>query len=135
MDHDGKFNKTLINDDVQGLLSLYEASHMRIHDEEILEEALTFTTTRLESMLPTLSNNSLKVQVTEALSQPIRKIIPRVGARKYIHIYENMEEHNDLLLKFAKLDFNMLQKLYQDELNETSRYIYTFIYMSYPLPK
>ncbi|KAG5601129.1 hypothetical protein H5410_032499 [Solanum commersonii] len=122
MDHNGNFKETLINDDVQGLLSLYEASHMRMHDEEILEEALIFTTTRLESLLPNLTNNSLKIQVTEALSQPIRKTVPRVGAIKYIHIYENIKSHNDLLLKFAKLDFNMLQKVHQDELNEISRW-------------
>ncbi|XP_060214597.1 sesquiterpene synthase 12-like isoform X2 [Lycium barbarum] len=113
-DHDGKFKQT---HDVQALLSLYEASHMRVHEEEILEEAFRFTTTHLESMVPNLSN-SLKVQVIEALNQPIRKTIPRVGARKYIYNYENNEEHNDLLLKFAKLDFNMLQKLHQEELNE-----------------
>ncbi|NP_001289542.1 sesquiterpene synthase 12-like [Nicotiana tabacum] len=114
--HDGKFKENHTND-VQGLLSLYEAAHMRVHDEEILEEALIFTTTHLESVIPNLSN-SLKVQVTEALSHPIRKAIPRVGARKYIHIYENIGTHNDLLLKFAKLDFNMLQKLHRKELNE-----------------
>ncbi|XP_015161133.1 germacrene C synthase-like [Solanum tuberosum] len=122
MDHNGNFKETLINYDVQGLLSLYEASHMRMHDEEILEEALIFTTTRLESLLPNLTNNSLKIQVTEALSQPIHETVPRVGARKYIHIYENIKSHNDLLLKFAKLDFNMLQKVHQDELNEISRW-------------
>ncbi|XP_049408723.1 sesquiterpene synthase 12-like [Solanum stenotomum] len=120
-EQDGKFKETLTND-VQGLLSLYEASHLRVQDEEILEEALTFTTTHLESMLPNMTNNSLKVQVTEALSKPIRKTVPRVGARKYIHIYENIEEHNNLLLKFAKLDFNMLQKLHQQELNEITRW-------------
>ncbi|KAG5601122.1 hypothetical protein H5410_032492 [Solanum commersonii] len=122
MDHNGNFKETLINDDVQGLLSLYESSHMRMHDEEILEEALIFTTTHLEFLLPNLTNNSLKVQVIEALRQPICKTVPRVGARKYIHIYETIESHNDLLLKFAKLDFNMLQKVHQDELNEISRW-------------
>ncbi|XP_075098381.1 sesquiterpene synthase 12-like isoform X2 [Nicotiana tabacum] len=118
--HDGKFKENHTND-VQGLLSLYEAAHMRVHDEEILEEALIFTTTHLESVIPNLSN-SLKVQVTEALSHPIRKTIPRVGARKYIYIYENIGTHNDLLLKFAKLDFNMLQKLHLKELNELTRW-------------
>ncbi|KAG5601124.1 hypothetical protein H5410_032494 [Solanum commersonii] len=86
MDHNRNFKETLINNDVQGLLSLYEASHMRMHDEEIIEEALIFTTTRLESMLPNFTNNSLKVQVIEALRQPIRKTVPRVGARKYTHL-------------------------------------------------
>jgi len=114
-EQDGKFKETLTND-VQGLLSLYEASHLRVRDEEILEEALIFTTTHLESIVSNLSNNSLKVEVTEALKQPIRKTLPRVGARKYISIYENNDAHNHLLLKFAKLDFNLLQKFHQREL-------------------
>ncbi|TMW90138.1 hypothetical protein EJD97_016149 [Solanum chilense] len=119
---DGKFKETLTND-VQGLLSLYEASHLRVRDEEILEEALTFTTTHLESIVSNMSNNnSLKVEVSEALSQPIRMTLPRMGARKYISIYKNNDAHNHLLLKFAKLDFNMLQKLHQRELSDLTRW-------------
>ncbi|OIT34738.1 germacrene c synthase [Nicotiana attenuata] len=113
---DGIFMRTLVND-VEAFLNLYEAAHLRVHGEEILEEALIFTTTHLESMLPNLSN-SLKAQVTQALSHPIRKAIPRLAARKYIDIYKGMESHNDLLLKFAKFDFNMLQKLHQREISE-----------------
>ncbi|BFG29331.1 hypothetical protein CerSpe_156050 [Prunus speciosa] len=47
-DGDGKFKESLVND-VVGLLSLYEATHLRNHGEDILDEALTFTTTHLES--------------------------------------------------------------------------------------
>ncbi|KAG5601153.1 hypothetical protein H5410_032523 [Solanum commersonii] len=114
-------NKETLTNDVQGLLSLYEASHLRVHDEEILEEAFTFTTPHLKSIVSNLSNNSLKVEVTEALSQPIHMTVPRVGARKYISIYQNDDAHNHLLLKFAKLDFNALQKLHQRELSELTR--------------
>ena len=45
---DGKFKESLVND-VVGLLSLYEAAHLMIRGEDVLEEALTFTTTHLES--------------------------------------------------------------------------------------
>ncbi|XP_049369990.1 sesquiterpene synthase 14b-like [Solanum verrucosum] len=113
---DGKFKEALTID-VQGLLSLYEAAHLRVHGEEILEEALTFTVTHLESMAPKLGN-SLKAQVSEALSQPIHTNLPRFLARKNICMYENIESRNNLLLKFAKLDFNILQKVYQRELSE-----------------
>uniref|UniRef100_A0A1S3ZJY2 Germacrene C synthase-like n=1 Tax=Nicotiana tabacum TaxID=4097 RepID=A0A1S3ZJY2_TOBAC len=116
---DGKFKETLTQD-VQGLLSLYEAAHLRVHGEEILEQALSFTLTNLESMGPKLSNSSLKAQVSEALSQPIHTNLPRMTARKYISMYENIESHNnlDLLLKFAKLDFNIVEKVHQRELGE-----------------
>lgn len=117
---DGKFKETLTKD-VQGLLSLYEATHLRVHGEENLEEALSFTVTHLKSMSPKL-DNSLKVQVSEALFQPIHTNVPRVVARKYIRIYENIESHDDLLLKFAKLDFHILQKMHQRELSELTRW-------------
>ncbi|KAM3327233.1 sesquiterpene synthase 14b [Capsicum chacoense] len=118
--NDGKFKETLTKD-VLGLLSLYEAAHVRVHDEDILEEALTFTTTHLESMGPKL-DNSLKAQVSEALIRPIHTNVPGVAARKYMPIYENIESHDDLLLKFAKLDFHILQKVYQRELSELTRW-------------
>ncbi|PHT63796.1 Germacrene C synthase [Capsicum annuum] len=118
--HDGKFKETLTKD-VQGLLSLYEAAQLRVHGEEILEEALSFTITHLESMIPILSN-LLKDQVREALSESIHTNLPRMTARKYICIYENINSHNKLLLRFAKLDFNIVQKVHQKELGElTSR--------------
>nr|XP_009794478.1 PREDICTED: germacrene C synthase-like [Nicotiana sylvestris] len=118
---DGRFKETLTKD-VQGLLSLYEAAHLRVHGEEILEQAMSFTLTNLESMGPKLSNSLLKAQVSEALSQPIHTNLPRVGAKKYMSMYEENESHNDLLLKFAKLDFNIAQKVYQSELYEFTRY-------------
>ncbi|KAM3337166.1 sesquiterpene synthase 14b-like [Capsicum galapagoense] len=118
--NDGTFKETLTKD-VLGLLSLYEAAHLRVHEEEILEEALTFTFNNLKSMVPKLSN-SLKIQVSEALIKSIHQNVPRVAARKYIYIYENIESHNDLLLKFAKLDFHILQKVYQRELSEVTRW-------------
>ncbi|MCD7472179.1 hypothetical protein HAX54_013187 [Datura stramonium] len=117
---DGKFKETLTKD-VPGLLSLYEAAHLRVHGEEILEEALTFTIAHLESMGPKLGN-LLKAQVSEALIRPIHTNVPRVGASKYLRIYENIESHDDLLLKFAKLDFNILQKGHQRELCELTRW-------------
>ncbi|KAL3360084.1 hypothetical protein AABB24_016537 [Solanum stoloniferum] len=117
---DGKFKETLTKD-VPGLLSLYEAAHLRVHGEEILEEALTFTITHLKSMGPKL-DNPLKAQVSEALIQPIHTNVPRVVARKYIRIYETIESHDDLLLKFAKLDFHILQKMHQRELSELTRW-------------
>ncbi|XP_059310777.1 sesquiterpene synthase 14b-like [Lycium ferocissimum] len=117
---DRKFKETLTKD-VQGLLSLYEAAHLRVHGEEILEEALSFTITHLESMVPKMSN-SLKAQLSEALCQPIHTNLPRMTARKYISIYENIESHNDLLLKFAKIDFNIVQKVRQKELGELTRW-------------
>ncbi|CAN6576178.1 unnamed protein product [Malus baccata var. baccata] len=108
-DGDGKFKESLV-DVVVGLLSLYEATQLRIHGEEILDEALTFTTTHLESATYRLSSPLAKT-VTHALHQQLRKALPRVEARYYLSVYQELRESpNESLLTFAKSDFNRLQR-------------------------
>ncbi|WCJ24381.1 Alpha-copaene synthase [Euphorbia peplus] len=113
-DSQGKFKKSLI-DDVQGMLCLYEASFLSIRGEDILDEAIAFTTTNLQLILPKLTPNVAE-DVVHALNRPIRKALPRLEASRFIPIYERDESHNKTFLKFAKLDFNMLQVQHQEEL-------------------
>ncbi|GLU10344.1 hypothetical protein SLE2022_271570 [Rubroshorea leprosula] len=90
MDMDGKF-KADLGSDVPGLLSLYEAAHLGLQGEEILDEAL-----------------------------PLWKGLPRIEARYYISLYSRDDHFASsscgILLKFAKLDFNMSQAFHQKEL-------------------
>ncbi|KAJ0102692.1 hypothetical protein Patl1_04373 [Pistacia atlantica] len=48
-DDEGKFKASLIND-VQGMLNLYEAAYFGIQGEDILDEALAYTTAHFKSM-------------------------------------------------------------------------------------
>ncbi|CAK9136868.1 unnamed protein product, partial [Ilex paraguariensis] len=115
-EEEGKFEESLITD-AQELLSLYEATQLMVHREcHILEEALVFTTTNLESLLPHL-NNLFAEQVNHALQLPIRKALTRLESRTYMTIYQEDDRHNQILLNFAKLDFNLLQKVHQRELS------------------
>nr|CAN83470.1 hypothetical protein VITISV_030783 [Vitis vinifera] len=117
-DNEGNFKESL-SSDVRGMLSLYEATHFRVHGEDILDEALAFTTTHLQSATK-YSSNPLAEQVVHALKQPIRKGLPRLEARHYFSVYQADDSHNKALLKLAKLDFNLLQKLHQKELSDIS---------------
>ncbi|KAF3675322.1 hypothetical protein FXO38_03490 [Capsicum annuum] len=119
-DANGKFKEFLCND-IKGLLNLYEASHVRTHGEGILEEALSFSTTYLESAAPHLKS-PLSEQVKHALEQFPHKSIPSVETRYFISIYEDEEFKNNVLLRFAKLDFNLLHMLHKQELSEVSRW-------------
>lgn len=101
---------------------MYEAAHVRVHGEDILDEALAFTTCQLE-LLKSDSTNPLAAQVIGALKCPIRKGFNRLEAARFISIYQDDESHNKLLLNFAKLDFNLLQKQHQRELGHITRYI------------
>lgn len=96
------------------MLSLYEATHMMVHGEDILEEALAFTTTHLESIAKQLSH-PYSLQVKHCLRQTLHKNLPRLEARSYISLYEQDPSHNENLLTLAKLDFNLLQSLHQKE--------------------
>ncbi|KAH9743948.1 alpha-humulene/(-)-(E)-beta-caryophyllene synthase [Citrus sinensis] len=118
---DGKFTASLAKD-VRGMLSLYEATHLRVHEENILDEALAFTTSHLESIATHQIRSPLAEQVKHALVQPIHKGLQRLEAREYIPIYHEEPSHNEALLTFAKLDFNKLQKLHQKELGDISRW-------------
>uniref|UniRef100_A0A2N9I7S9 Uncharacterized protein n=1 Tax=Fagus sylvatica TaxID=28930 RepID=A0A2N9I7S9_FAGSY len=119
-DSNGNFKESLISD-VRGMLSLYEATHLRVHGEVILDEALVFTTTHLESVATRLCF-PLAAQVSHALKQPIHKGLPRLEARYYFSIYQEDPSHNKVLLTFAKLDFNLLQKMHQKELSDITRW-------------
>ncbi|WOG97605.1 hypothetical protein DCAR_0416946 [Daucus carota subsp. sativus] len=113
--------KDCLSKDVEGLLSLYEAAHLRLHGEDILEEALAFTTSQLEQLKGQLKN-PLAAQVTHALKIPIWRSVNRAEARRYISVYSEDDSHNEALLLFAKLDFNLLQKLHQGELANIYRW-------------
>jgi (-)-germacrene D synthase len=112
-DEQGNFSEILTRD-IEGLLSLYEATHVMIKGEDILEVALAFTTTHLDSIAKQLSHPHA-IQVKHSLRQTLHKNYPRLDARNYISIYEKDPSHNKNLLILAKLDFNMLQSLHQKE--------------------
>ncbi|KAH0656146.1 hypothetical protein KY290_031770 [Solanum tuberosum] len=120
IDDQENYNKALFND-MQGLLSLYEAAQFRVYDEEILDEAINFTTTHLKLLLPKLSN-SLSTQVSYALKYPTNKTIARVATRKYISFYQEDKSCDQVILTFAKLDFNTLQKMHKRELCDITRW-------------
>ncbi|KAG6768318.1 hypothetical protein POTOM_027226 [Populus tomentosa] len=73
----------------------------------------------LES-LATRSGPRLGRHIKYALIRPIHKTVQRLDAREYISFYEEEDFRNETLLKFAKLDFNRVQLLHQQELSTLS---------------
>lgn len=119
---DGSFNKDTTNDP-RGLLSLYNAAHLLVHDEPALEEAIAFARRHLESIRGRLMS-PLAEQVKRALQLPLPRTCARVEAVCYISEYEEEEGHNPILLELAKLDFNLLQRLHLKELKAMTEYPY-----------
>nr|QYL01197.1 terpene synthase 7 [Stevia rebaudiana] len=121
-EENGNFKETLCND-VQGMLALYEAAYMRVEGEQVLDEALEFTKTHLAIIAKDPSCDSLsRAEIQRALNLPLRRTLPRLGAVGYIPIYQQQPTHNEVLLKLAKLDFNILQSMHKKELSQLCKW-------------
>ncbi|KAE9444819.1 hypothetical protein C3L33_23283, partial [Rhododendron williamsianum] len=120
-DSNGQFKET-ISSDVMGMLSLYEATFLKTHGEDILDKAFCFTKAGLESLKPHLSSNLAELPIPCTKYQPLQRGIPRVEARHYISVYEKDASRNEKLLRLAKIDFNRLQMLHKEELCQISRF-------------
>ncbi|KAK4492380.1 hypothetical protein RD792_003185 [Penstemon davidsonii] len=119
----GKFKNSFQND-VKGLLSLYEASYLSMEGETIMDAARDFAIHNLKEIVKKQENldKILASEINHTLELPLHWRMLRLEARWFIDVYETMHDMNPILLEFAKLDFNMVQAMYQEELKQLSRW-------------
>ncbi|KAG5383195.1 hypothetical protein IGI04_034665 [Brassica rapa subsp. trilocularis] len=119
---DGKF-KEYLTKDAKGILSLYEAAHMVTMRDYILDEALSFAMSCLETLVASgTCQPHLSRRIQNALGQPQHKNAEILVAREYIRFYEQEEGSDKTLLKFSKLNFKFLQLQYLQELKDLSKW-------------
>ncbi|KAK3179904.1 hypothetical protein Dsin_032626 [Dipteronia sinensis] len=96
IDEKGNF-KVCLCDDINTMLSLYEASYYGLEGEIIMEEAWQFTTKHFKSFLADDDiDSNLAMQVRRALELPLHWRTSRVGARWFIDIYERSKDMNNI---------------------------------------
>ncbi|RID40930.1 hypothetical protein BRARA_J00933 [Brassica rapa] len=118
----GNFKECLI-EDAKGMVSLYEAAHLGTTADYILDEALSFTTIKLESLAETGAISChISTRIRNALCMPQHFNAEMVFTREYISFYEQEEYHNKMLLKFAKLNFKFLQLNWIQELKTFTKW-------------
>ncbi|KAL2475542.1 cineole-1 [Abeliophyllum distichum] len=121
MDEERNFRADL-SGNIKGILSLYEASFLSMENEGILDEARNFATQHLKEKLQHITDQSLAVQVSRALELPLHWRVQKLEAKWFINVYENRQDANLILIELAKLDFNTVQAIYQDEIKQMSRW-------------
>ncbi|PWA76613.1 E-beta-farnesene synthase 2 [Artemisia annua] len=122
MGEDGTFKESLCND-AQGKLALYKVAYMRVEGEQVRDKALEFTKIHLDIIAKDPScDSSLRTQIQQALKQPLRRSLAWLEALRYIPIYQQETSHNEVLLKLAKLDFNVLQSMHKKELSQICKW-------------
>ncbi|KAG7631236.1 Isoprenoid synthase domain superfamily [Arabidopsis suecica] len=121
---DGRFKESLA-EDIRGMLQLYEAAHLGTPSEDIMDEALSFTRYRLESLTSNhtaTASPHLSKHIQNALYRARYHNLEILVAREYISFYEQEEDHDETLLKFAKLNFNYCQLHYIQELKDLTKW-------------
>ncbi|XP_042028677.1 bifunctional sesquiterpene synthase 1-like [Salvia splendens] len=119
----GSSNAPHTAEGIMGILEFFEATHLRVNGEDILDDGYVSSRKLLESSLPLLTNPPVAELVDHALHQySKRRGLPRVEARHYLSIYAQFDSHHPKLLKLAKLDFNLLQAMHKEELSELYRW-------------
>ncbi|KAJ9139583.1 hypothetical protein P3X46_030307 [Hevea brasiliensis] len=128
MDLKGNFKASSCHD-VKGLVYLYEASYLSLPGEAILEEAQKFSSKNLKAYLKKESNSSTSGDdaknyhlnmARHALELPLHWRMQRLEARWFIDVYENSPDMKPILLELAKLDFNIVQAVHQQDLKRAS---------------
>ncbi|XP_058727505.1 terpene synthase 10-like isoform X2 [Vicia villosa] len=109
--------------DIEGMLALYESSFHSFEEETILDEARNFTTKYLkECDLNGNRDTYILHLINHALEVPLHWRIHRWESQWFIDVYERKKNMNPVLLQFAKMDFNIVQSIYQEELKQASRW-------------
>uniref|UniRef100_A0A1W7HBW9 Putative trans-alpha-bergamotene synthase n=1 Tax=Scoparia dulcis TaxID=107240 RepID=A0A1W7HBW9_SCODU len=122
MDEQGSFQKD-IAEDVKGVMSLYEASFLSLEGETIMDLAREFSASHLKKKLTEIEDDkSLTEQVRHALELPLHWRVQKLEARWFINVYDKKFNANIILLELAKLDFNISQAKYQNEIKQMSRW-------------
>ncbi|KMS95949.1 hypothetical protein BVRB_003570 [Beta vulgaris subsp. vulgaris] len=122
-DGNGNFRPSLCND-IKGMISLYEASYLAYEGEHLLGEAKDFTLEHLIKLRLDNEDKLISEYVHYILELPLRYRLPRLEARHYIETHPNWEDTKNIpaWLELAKIDFNMTQLTYQEDLHEMSRW-------------
>ncbi|KAF4356560.1 hypothetical protein F8388_006304 [Cannabis sativa] len=141
---DERGNFMVSSNDIKGMLSLYEASFYLVENEDgileetrhktkkYLEEYIIMIMEKQQSLLDQNNNNNDNDYdyelVSHALELPLHWRMLRLESRWFIDVYEKRLDMNPTLLTLAKLDFNIVQSTYQDDLKYVFRMMVNFLW-------
>ncbi|KAL0327367.1 UNVERIFIED_CONTAM: Tricyclene synthase Oc15, chloroplastic [Sesamum angustifolium] len=117
---DGKFLEE-VKQDIRGLMALYEAAQLSFHGETIMDEAQNFSRLHLSAYL---HQNCDAEAITNTLTHPQHKTIPRLTAKDFLHgdLLKGSKKWQKSLRELANMDFLIEKSMHQDELLQISKW-------------
>ncbi|XP_057788855.1 sabinene synthase 1, chloroplastic-like [Salvia miltiorrhiza] len=117
--------KASLGQDTKAMLQLYEASFLLREGEDTLELARIFSTKCLQKKLEEGGDEideDLLSWIRHSLDLPLHWRVQGLEARWFLDAYARRPDKNPIILELAKLDFNIIQTTYQQELKDVSRW-------------
>ncbi|KAF7824944.1 alpha-farnesene synthase-like [Senna tora] len=113
--------------DVKETIEIFEASHLALEGEDMLDDARTLAINFLKDASKKLHNNNnnnsqVFEQVVHVLDLPSHWRVEWFDVKWHINEHEKRNHFNPTLLQLAKLNFNIIQAQLQEELKELSRW-------------
>lgn len=115
---EGRF-KSELGTDIKGLMALYEASHLSIKGEDILDQAADYSCLLLDGWMMNLDQRQARL-VDSTLRHPYHKNLARFTARSFVSDYKGINGWVDGLQELATMDFKMVQSTNQREILQFS---------------
>ncbi|XAR53726.1 Alpha-farnesene synthase [Bertholletia excelsa] len=116
----GSFNDT--NIDMKAKLELLEACHLAHEGENMLDDAKSLSAEILKH-IRSGADDKLSEEIAQTLDLPLHWRVRWYDVRRHIHVLGKMEGTQfPILVKLAKLNFNMVQAAHQEDLKELSRW-------------
>ncbi|GAB4826786.1 hypothetical protein Ancab_033667 [Ancistrocladus abbreviatus] len=108
-----------VSGNIEGVLKLFEVSHLALEGENILAMARAFSYRKLKDNIPDMDDHLAK-QTSSTLELPLHWRVQWFEVREKIDAYAKEVNNNPLLLELARLNFNRIQAMHQKELKELS---------------
>uniref|UniRef100_N1QYN6 (+)-delta-cadinene synthase isozyme C2 n=1 Tax=Aegilops tauschii TaxID=37682 RepID=N1QYN6_AEGTA len=108
-----------VQSDTNSLLSLYNAAHLSIKGEDVFDMAVSFTRRHLLGALENLESPFAGEVSSSLLTPPFRRV-GILEARNYLPCYTNKATRNEAILELGKLNFNIQQLHFCEELKDVT---------------
>ncbi|OQU83527.1 hypothetical protein SORBI_3005G130450, partial [Sorghum bicolor] len=105
----------LTGDDTRALLSLYNAAHMAVPGEDILDNVISFTRSRLIAIKGHVAS-PLSDQISRALDIPLPRYLRPLETMHYITEYDKEEAYDATVLELARLNYSITRSLHLKEI-------------------
>ncbi|GAB4826783.1 hypothetical protein Ancab_033664 [Ancistrocladus abbreviatus] len=124
IDKKDAFTNGMSTSNVEAIIELLQASHLALEGEDIMAKANSFSYDFLKDVHfhSNLQDNNLSKEVSHTLELPLHWRVPWFEVRYQIGAYAEEPHRNLVLLELAKLNFNMVQAVHQQDLKELSRW-------------